>query len=624
MSTDWRANHSDEEEDEQDDVFAGRSGLILTVDCASYMFEREGGESESRFVEVLHIIEAMMRNKVVTNETDLVGVVFYNTKHNPAPETEEELQPGLVAPRQCAIYLPLGATSVEMIRKVRGMRESDDLFGFDAKYGHAQGTSMSNVLWLCSRMFSHCGYKLAQSTIVLFTSNDQPHDSSSSEYQQALVKARDLQQKEIFVELVPMSGSFECGKFYKEFLCTVLEEELDEFECPVYEQSKERLLHRLFVRSYKKRSIAGIKWHLSDDVSLAVNVYSLRRRPRYPKKVRLLRTTNEVIVSKRVHMSSTFSDEREEEDTKVLLPGEQRKSIAIGGEKVSFKPEEVAQMKQLLPPGIRLLGFKPASVIKMTNHLRSSLFLYPNESYINGSTTLYRALYEKCLEKNQVAICMLTMRRKQPSKLVALVPQTELAHDPLGEADRHCGFRVDFIPFAGDIRKLPFLEESATAPEVTDEQTDLFKKMIKKVKFKFHPTHFEDPSSQNLFINIESLVFDVEDAELFDSTRPDCDRIDTKLEPILTDMERLFGEDVEEAPKRRRNEGTDHDGEPRTKGPRVAPVNDEELVNLLKQGKVGSLTIPVLKDYLQRQGVRGISQLTKSGLVDQILAMQAD
>lgn len=93
-----------------------------------------------------------------------------------------------------------------------------------------------------------------------------------------------------------------------------------------------------------------------------------------------------------------------------------RKSIAIGGEKVSFKPEEVAQMKQLLPPGIRLLGFKPASVIKMTNHLRSSLFLYPNESYINGSTTLYRALYEKCLEKNQVAICMLTMRRKQPSK----------------------------------------------------------------------------------------------------------------------------------------------------------------------------------------------------------------
>uniref|UniRef100_A0A182PKS9 ATP-dependent DNA helicase 2 subunit 1 n=1 Tax=Anopheles epiroticus TaxID=199890 RepID=A0A182PKS9_9DIPT len=620
MSSDWRANQSDGEEDDHEDAFAGRSGLILTVDCASYMFAQEA-ETESRFVEVLHLIEAMMRNKVVTSETDLVGVVFYNTQHNPAPETEDELQPGLVAPRQCAIYLPLTATSVGMIRNIRGMRESDDLSGFDTKYGHSQNTSLSNVLWLCSRMFAHCGYKLGQSTIVLFTSNDQPHDLSSNEYQQALVKARDMQQKEIFVELVPMSSSFDCGKFYKEFLCTVLEEDMEEFECPVYERSKERLLHRLFVRSYKKRSIAGLKWYLSDDISLAVNVYSLRRSPRYPKKVRLLRTTNEIIVSKRVHVSSTISEDGDEEESKVIMAGEQRKSITIGGEKVSFKPEEVAQMKQLLPPGIRLLGFKPASIINMTNHLRSSLFLYPNEHYINGSTTLYRALYEKCLEKNQVAFCMFTMRRKQPSKLVALVPQTELTHDLMGEPDRHCGFRVEFIPYAGDIRTLSFLEEDSV-PKVTDEQTDAFKKVIKKVKFKFHPSHFEDPTSQNLFINIESLVFDVEDAELFDSTRPDCERIDTKLDPIITDMERLFGEDPADGPKRRRNEGGDNDAEPRAKGPRNAPVEDAELVKLVQQGKVGSLTIAVLKDYLQRQGVRGISQLPKSGLVDKILAME--
>uniref|UniRef100_A0A182RTH7 DNA helicase n=1 Tax=Anopheles funestus TaxID=62324 RepID=A0A182RTH7_ANOFN len=622
MSSDWHANRSDDEEDEYEEAFAGRSGYILTVDCAGYMFEQED-ESESPFVEVLQIIEAMMRNKVVTNETDLIGVIFYNTQNKPAPESDEELQPGLVAPRQCAIYIPLGTTSVEMIRKVRGMRESNDLFGFDTKYGHSDGTSLSNVMWLCSRMFSHCGYKLRQSTIVLFTSNDKPHDSSTNEYQQALVKARDLQQKEIFVELVPMSSTFNCDHFYKEFLCTVLLEDMDDFDAPVYEQSKATLLNRLFVRSYKKRSTAHLKWHLSDDLALGVNVYTLRRSPRYPKKVRLLRSTNEVIVSKRVHVSSTFSEDGEQETSKVILPGEQRKSITIGGEKVSFKPEEVAHMKQLLPPGIRLLGFKPASVIDITNHISSCLFLYPNEGYINGSTVLFRALVEKCLEKSQVAFCLLTMRRKQPTKLVALVPQQELAHDPLGEADRQCGFRVEFIPFAGDIRKLSMLE-GITTPEVTDEQTDLFKKMIKKVKFKFHPSHFEDPSSQNLYINIESLVFDVQDAELVDSTQPDCERIDSKLEPILTDMARMFGEDPEEAPKRRRNDEADTEAEPRAKGPRVVPVNDEELVEMVKQGKVTSLTVAVLKQYLQKQGARGLSGLTKSGLIDKIIEIQDD
>uniref|UniRef100_A0A182VZW2 DNA helicase n=1 Tax=Anopheles minimus TaxID=112268 RepID=A0A182VZW2_9DIPT len=622
MSADWRANRSDDEEDEQEEIYAGRSGLILTVDCAGYMFEQDD-ESESPFVEVLHIVEAIMRNKVVMNETDLVGVVFYNTKNNPAPDSDEEMQPGLVAPRQCAIYIPLGNPSVEMIRKVRGMRESNDLFGFESKYGHSENTSLSNVMWLCSRMFSHCGYKLRQSTIILFTSNDIPHANGSNEYQQALVKARDLLQKEIFVELVPMSSNFDCDKFYKEFICTVLEEDMSEFDAPVYETSKAKLVYRLFVRSYKKRSLAHLKWHLSEDVALGVNLYTLRRSPHYPKKVRLLRSTNEVIVSKRVHISCALCKDGEQETSKVILPGEQRKSITVGGEKVSFKPEEVTHMKQLLPPGIRLLGFKPASVVSMTNHIRSCLFLYPNEDYINGSTVLFRALYEKCLEKNQVAFCMLTTRRKQPSKLVALVPQQALAHDPLGEANRPCGFRVEFIPFAGDIRNLSMLEEVPTA-EVTDEQTDLFKKAIKKLKFKFHPSYFEDPASQNLYINIESLVFDVEDAELFDSTRPDCEKIDSKLEPIITDMERMFGEDAEEAPKRRRAEGGDNEGEPKAKGPKVVPVNDSELVEIVKQGKGESLTVDILRKYLQKQNVRGIKALKKTDLVEKVLELNAN
>uniref|UniRef100_A0A182QLZ5 ATP-dependent DNA helicase 2 subunit 1 n=1 Tax=Anopheles farauti TaxID=69004 RepID=A0A182QLZ5_9DIPT len=620
--SDWQRSHSDEEDEDEFEPFSGRSGIVLVIDCAGYMFQ-QAGESEPRFVEVLHIIEAMMRNKVIASEKELVGVVFYNTKNNPAPESEEEHQLGLVAPQQCAIYVPLASISVEMIRKVRGLRESSDFYNFDEKYGHVEGTSLSNVFWFCSRLFSHCGYKLEQSTIVLFTSNDEPHNSSTVEYQQALLKARDLQQKEIFVELVPMDSNFDCNKFYKEFLCTVLDEDINEFVAPIYEQSTQRLLRRLFIKSHQKRSLAHLKWHLSDDLSLGVNVYSLSRKPRLPKKVKLLRSTNEVIVSKRVHMASTFSEEREEEETKVLLPGEQMKSIMIGGEKVSFKPEEVALMKQLLPPGIRLLGFKPASIVQITNHVRGSLFMYPNESHINGSTTLFRALYEKCLEKKQVAFCIFTMRRKQAPRLVALVPQEQSAPSPFGDADRYCGFRVEFIPFADDIRKLSVLEENASN-EVTNEQTDVFKKVVKKIKFKFHPTNFENPMSQNLYINLESLLFDVEDAELFDTTLPDYDRIDSKLEALVDDMQNLFGEDAEEAPKRRRNEQTEDDNQPQSKGARVGPASDEELLELIKQGNISGLTIPMLKEYLQRKGVSGLSKLTKSGLIDKIRETHAD
>lgn len=614
--SDWRANNSgDEDEDQTDEApFSGRSALLLLFDCAPYMFENDAA-SESKFVEFLDIAEAIMRNKVIASENDLIGVVFYNTKNSPAPDAEEDLQSSLVAPRQCAIFLPLTTITVDMIRLIRDMRASKDHFQFETKYGHSEGTSLANVLWLCSRIFSHCGYKLEHSTIVLFTGNDQPHKSNSNEYQQALVKARDLMQKDIAVALVPMVDDFDCKKFYKEFLCTVLEEDMEEFVAPVYQQSKEQLLRRIFSRDFKKRALAHLKWHISADLALGVNIYSLSRKPRFPKKVKLLKSTNEIVVSKRAYVSTTFQEENEEEESKPLLPGEQRRSITIGGETVYFKPEEISHMKQMLPPGIRLLGFKPAAKILITNHLRSSLFIYPNESRINGSTTLFRALYEKCLERGQVAYCILTLRRKCPPRLVALVPQ-ELARDADGEIFRPSGFRVEFVPYAADIRNLPMLEET-TPPEVTEDQTNLFKSVIKKIKFKFSPANFENPASMNLFLNVESLLFEKDEVDLIDSTRPDCDRIDSKMEALLNDMQHLFGEDEAEAPKRTRKDPNEN--ESRAKTARSGPGNDDELVEMAKSRQTTSLTVALLKEYLQRKGVSGLSKKTKADLIEQVL-----
>uniref|UniRef100_A0A182FQ44 ATP-dependent DNA helicase 2 subunit 1 n=1 Tax=Anopheles albimanus TaxID=7167 RepID=A0A182FQ44_ANOAL len=496
-------NHSDEEDDNEEFLYVGRSALILVIDCADSMFD-DG--ADGKFKEALDIADAMMRNMITSNEKDLVALVLYNVQHNRTPPEDvddgEQTSSGIVAPRQCAIFLHLNTVSVEMIKAVRRMRDSDDFEGFDQKYGHSSGTSLANVLWLCTRMFSHCGYKLEHSTIFLFTMNDQPHTNNSSEHQQSLTKARDLLQKDITVMLLPMVPSFDCSKFYTEFLCTVLDEDEEDFHPPVYQESKEQLLQKMFMKDFKKRSLAHLKWYLSADIALAVNIYSFTR-----------------------------------------------KCISLGGESISFRPEEMNLMKQILAPGIRLLGFKPASTVTMTNHVRSSLFVYPDEAHIHGSTVLLRTLYEKCLERNQVAYCILTVRRKQPSKLVALVAQKE-ALDTNGERYRHPGFRVEFVPYAADIRDLTFLEE-AEAPTTSTEQVDVFKKVIKRIKFKYNPFLFENPSSQNLYINLESLVFDIDNAEFFDSTRPDNDMIDEKLDALANEISNMFSEDVTRAPAKR-------------------------------------------------------------------------
>lgn len=609
----WNPNHADDEEDSQEFVFGGREGLLALIDCADYMFDQRD-DGSTNFKESLALIEAILRNKIISSEKDLVGVVFYNTEHSPAPPDEIELETGLVVPKKTAIYMPLSNPSADSIRKIMNFRESDDLFDFDRKFGHSQDSNLSDVLWLCSRLFTRCGYKLEQSSIVLFTSNDEPHPAGSYEYQQSFVKAKDLQQLDVNIVLIPMSEQFDGSKFYREFLCTVADEDPDQFQFPCYQESREPLLTRIFRRDFKKKSLSHIKWQLSDDVSLGVNIYSLSRKTKYPAKVKLLRDTNDVIVSKRSYQMVCPDDNQTEQLSKPLLPGDQRKTLSIGGEKVSFSVDEVTNMKQMLQPGIRLLGFKPITKVSPANHLRSSLFLYPDEGTISGSTVLFRTLYEKCLIKQKAAFCMLTMRRKQPSKLVALIPQ-ECCFNEDGEPYRHNGFRIEFIPYAADMRKLDVFEKSA--PEISQEQIDVFKSVAKKIKFKYHPSQFENPVLMTTYTNIEALLFDRHDLEVYDSTKPDDDRIDSKVGPFVDRIADLFGEDVTEAPKRR---GKAVDGEgPSSKAPKLtADVDPVAIIEAIQSGKTGSVLVGTLRAYLQQQGVDGISKLNKADLINKI------
>ncbi|XP_058821281.1 ATP-dependent DNA helicase 2 subunit 1 isoform X2 [Topomyia yanbarensis] len=609
----WNPDHSDDEDASQEISFGGREGILALIDCADYMFS-DRPDGINSFKETMELVEAMMRNKIINSEKDLVGIVFYNTEHSPPPPDEIELETGLVVPKQTAVFMPLSNPSAESIRMVLNLRESDDCFDFDRKFGHSQNTNLTDTLWLCTRMFTRCGYKLEQSSIVLFTTNDEPHVAGTYEYQQSFVKAKDLQQLDVNVVLVPLSEAFDGSKFYQEFLCTLANESPNEFNFPQYQESRERLLNRIFRQDFRKKALSHLKFHLSDDVAFGVNVYSLSRKTRFPKKETILRDSNEVVVSKRSHQIVSTEENSDNASNKPLLPGDQRKVQAIGGEKIRFTVDEVTNMKQMLQPGLQLLGFKQLSKIFLTNHIRSSLFLYPDEKNVTGSTLLFRALYEKCLIKQKAVYCMLTMRRKQPSKLVALIPQ-EASYDDDGEPYRHSGFRIEFIPYAADIRKLEAFER--TCPEVTQEQINIFKSVTKKIKFKYHPSQFENPVLSTLYNNIEALLFNKGDLDIYDSTKPDNDRIDAKVDPFVGSIVEMFGEDEINAPKKRAKI-TSEDA-PDAKTPRMATyVDPASIVESIKNGKAGSVLVATLRDYLRQIGVEGISKLTKASLIDRI------
>lgn len=203
-------------------MITGRGGTIYLIDAA--IFKNVEKEKNTHFLECLDCIEADLLKRILVNSRDLVSVIFYNTQHSPPPSvelTDGEDTTVTVVPPNCAVFIPLKPLNKDLIQYFKNFNESEDFFNFGQTYGTSDGNCFSEALWLCSRLIIRCNYRLMNSQIVLFTNNEQPHLFGSEEQQQAFVRAKDLNEYNISVDLVPLVDEFDLEPFYKEFLCVV-------------------------------------------------------------------------------------------------------------------------------------------------------------------------------------------------------------------------------------------------------------------------------------------------------------------------------------------------------------------------------------------------------------------
>jgi ATP-dependent DNA helicase 2 subunit 1 len=81
------------------------------------------------------------------------------------------------------------------------------------------------------------------------------------------------------------------------------------------------------------------------------------------------------------------------------------------------------RIKNLEPPGMTLVGFKPRSLIKPYHNLRTSYFLYPDEEHISGSSQFFDSLITELAKQNLVGILKLVPRNNQELRFAAVFPQ---------------------------------------------------------------------------------------------------------------------------------------------------------------------------------------------------------
>ncbi|XP_069347815.1 X-ray repair cross-complementing protein 6 isoform X2 [Eulemur rufifrons] len=537
----------DDEEEEQESFetggeykYSGRDSLIFLVDASRAMFESQGEDELTPF-------------DMSIQELD-----------NPGAKRILEL---------------------DQFKGQQGKKHFQDLIGHGSDY------SLNEVLWVCANLFSDVQFKMSHKRIMLFTNEDNPHGNDSAKASRARTKAGDLRDTGIFLDLMHLKkpGGFDISLFYRDIITIAEDEDLGiHFE----ESSKlEDLLRKVRAKESRKRVLYRLKLKLNKDIALTLGVYNLVQKAFKPAPIRLYRETNEPVKTKtRTFNVNTGS---------LLLPSDTKRSQIYGSRQIVLEKEETEELKRFDEPGLILIGFKPLAMLKMHHYLRPSLFVYPEESLVNGSSTLFSALLIKCLEKEVLAVCRYTPRKNIPPCFVALVPQEEELDDQKIQVTPP-GFQLVFLPYADDKRKVPVTEKVIANPE----QVDKMKAIVQKLRFKYRSDSFENPVLQQHFRNLEALALDLmEPEQAVDLTLPKIEAMNKRLGSLVDEFKELVYPPDYNPERKVTKQKQDGEGSG-SKRPKME-FSEEELKAHVSKGTLGKLTVPVLREACRVYGLKG-------------------
>uniref|UniRef100_A0A8C7QED2 DNA helicase n=1 Tax=Oncorhynchus mykiss TaxID=8022 RepID=A0A8C7QED2_ONCMY len=484
----WNAYYQNEDEYVDRDEFevdykcAGRDSLVFLVDASKEMFIRGEDGEPSPFDMTMQCVHSVYTSKIISSDKDLVALVFYGTEQSKNPRNTFE---------HVYVYHDLDSPGARRVKDVDGLRGENGAQVADETMGSGK-TNLVEALWCCSNLYSDVKLRLSYKRLMIFTCRDTPHRGDCERDRQARTKAGDL--KETVVPLWHLPGGFDVSLFF----CDVVSPPEDESELGLQMEpcgKLEDLRKRVRAKEMKKRSMARLNLCLGEGMNVAVGVYITVRQTKKPNAVKLYRDNNEPVHTKtRLYHTQTGS---------LLLPSDTKRAQVYAGRQIVMEKDEVDVIKKFSDPGLELIGFKPMERLKLHHHLRSALFIYPEEETVTGSACVFTALLRRCSERNVFALCKYTQIRNSSPRFLALVPQREELDEGQAQIEAP-GFHGIFLPYADDIRNL----DAPQLPTASDAQVDKMKEIVHKLSFKYRSDAFENPVLQQHYRYLEALALD--------------------------------------------------------------------------------------------------------------------
>ena len=132
------------------------------------------------------------------------------------------------------------------------------------------------------------------------------------------------------------------------------------------------------MKEFRKRTQGKCLFSLTPQAQIALNFFTTVMPVKKPGAAKVNAVNNKMLKSTQRFIC--------QETGSVLYKNQIATHFPVGGEKVAMSAEDVKQIKYFDTTGMKLMGFKPRTALKVFHNIKHSYFVYPDEKRITGSS----------------------------------------------------------------------------------------------------------------------------------------------------------------------------------------------------------------------------------------------
>ncbi|QPH12114.1 hypothetical protein C2857_004183 [Epichloe festucae Fl1] len=620
-SHDWRREDEDEDDQELDETSykAQKDAIIMAIDVSESML-RHPPPSNSRKADQDSPLEAalkcayhLMEQRIISNPKDMMGILLFGTEktkfHN------EESGRGGLGYTNCYLFTDLDVPAADDVRVLKSLVEDGEDDGQVLKPSK-EPVIMSNVLFCANQIFTTKAANFGSRRLFIITDNDNPHPADKAAASAAAVRAKDLYDLGITIDLFPIThdgSKFELSKFYDDIVYRDPIAEVNNTAVPFSKSGDglsllNSLISNINSRQTPKRALlSNLPFEIAPGLRISVKGYNILHR-QTPARTCYIWLDGET-----PQIASGETTRLAEDSTRTVEKGEIKKAYKFGGEYVYFTPEEQKSLKDFGSPIIRIIGFKSRKLLPIWASVKKSTFIFPSEEDYVGSSRVFTALWQKLIKDDKVGLAWCIVRKNAQPMLAAVIPSRERTNEDSGAPYLPAGLWLYPLPFADDLRDI---KPPSKVTRSTDELTTKMRTVVQQLQLPramYNPMKYPNPALQWHYRILKALALEEEvPEEPDDATKPKSKAISKRAGGYLEDWSGKLEQDAGSASTANElKRETDHDESDRptkqrrgaSEKPNASSMSMAELKEAIESGEIRKLTVAQLRDVAGSKGI---------------------